>query len=310
VSCQYFPCSSVPTLPPCARPAFGWGSNPPSCSCSAGASSRGVLPGAGALAGCRTPIQPVCSISARATRQIEIETIALPRSPCAESLKPPPVADEVTGDGAWACFRRPRNRRPQVRSFGCFHRISNHKSPRLTHDRVRFHHLPAQRRKLPDMGVFEHQGGVSPRYVRCLASYAVPGDHICLCLPDKKFARGFIPARLHTFDRDGCHVSGPYFPRTKFLAYSRGPISSDKVILLLQVHRRPEVLYVCVGGGLLFERADPEHGHDKGAGLQGRRSNPRENLAGLSYVVRDAEFGIARFHDCGSRASCLVHLKQ
>ena len=47
------------------------------------------------------------------------------------------------------------------------------------------------------------------------------------------------------------------------------------------------------GWGLLFERADPEHGHDKGAGLQGRRSNPRENLAGLSYVVRDAEFGIA-----------------
>jgi hypothetical protein len=90
VSSQYFPCSFVPTLPPCARPAFGWGSNPPSCSCSAGASSRGVLPGAGALAGCRTPIQPVCSISARATRQIEIETIALPRSPCAESLKPPP----------------------------------------------------------------------------------------------------------------------------------------------------------------------------------------------------------------------------
>jgi hypothetical protein len=47
------------------------------------------------------------------------------------------------------------------------------------------------------------------------------------------------------------------------------------------------------GWGLLFERADPEHGHDKGAGVQGRRSNPRENLAGLSYVVRDAEFGIA-----------------
>jgi hypothetical protein len=32
------------------------------------ASSRGVLPGAGALAGCRTPIQPVCSNSARAAK--------------------------------------------------------------------------------------------------------------------------------------------------------------------------------------------------------------------------------------------------
>jgi hypothetical protein len=82
---------------------------------------------------------------------------------------------------------------------------------------------------------------------------------------------------------------------------------------------------ICGGGGVLFERVDPEHGHDKGAGLQGRSSNPRENLAGLSYVVRDAKFGIAPgdgfqtqflsrridgmaqlVHDCGSRASQAV----
>jgi hypothetical protein len=46
------------------------------------------------------------------------------------------------------------------------HRISNHKSPRLTHGRVRFYHLPVQRRKISEMGVFGHPVGVSSRYVR------------------------------------------------------------------------------------------------------------------------------------------------
>jgi hypothetical protein len=74
--------------------------------------------------------------------------------------------------------------------------------------------------------------------------------------------------------------------------------------------------------GVLFERADPEHGHDKGARLQGHRSNPRESPAGFDlYGARDVEFGIAPgggfqtqfssrriggmarlVHDCGSRA--------
>jgi hypothetical protein len=38
-------------------------------------------------------------------------------------------------------------------------------------------------------------------------------------LPHKKIARGFIPARLHAFDRDECHISRACFPRTKFWAY-------------------------------------------------------------------------------------------
>jgi hypothetical protein len=40
------------------------------------------------------------------------------------------VANEVTGGGVWACFGRPRKRKPQVRSFGfpTASQITNHKS--------------------------------------------------------------------------------------------------------------------------------------------------------------------------------------
>jgi hypothetical protein len=40
----------------------------------------------------------------------------------------------------------------------------------------------------------------------------------------------------------------------------------SQVSLLLQVNRRPEVL--CGERRLLYERADPPHGFDKGAGFQ------------------------------------------
>jgi hypothetical protein len=43
--------------------------------------------------------------------------------PCTESAKPPPSPTKSREDGAWACFRRPRKRKPQVRFFGLFHRI-------------------------------------------------------------------------------------------------------------------------------------------------------------------------------------------
>jgi hypothetical protein len=62
VSCQYFPCSFVLAL---RELGLRLGVKAP---LPLRASSRGVLPGAGALAGYRTPIQPVCSISARPSR--------------------------------------------------------------------------------------------------------------------------------------------------------------------------------------------------------------------------------------------------
>jgi hypothetical protein len=59
--------SLAPLYSPCASSKpFDWGSNSPSRS--ALAPVRGVAPGAGVLAGCRTPIPPVCFTNAAALR--------------------------------------------------------------------------------------------------------------------------------------------------------------------------------------------------------------------------------------------------
>ena len=55
--------------------------------------------------------------------QNEIETIGTASQPCVEPARPPPSPTKSREDGAWACFRRPRKRKPQVRPFGLFHRI-------------------------------------------------------------------------------------------------------------------------------------------------------------------------------------------
>jgi hypothetical protein len=112
----------------------------------------------------------------------------------------------------------------------------------------------------------------------CVLCFLSPYPEILIPLsPDIFFARGFIPAHLHAFDQDECHISGTYFPRTKFWL-----VSSDKINFAPSGPLKARSS-VCGGGGggVLFERADPEYGHDKGAGLHGRRSNPRENLAGF-----------------------------
>jgi hypothetical protein len=126
VSCQYFPCSFVLTLR-----EFGLrlGVKVP---LPLRASSRGVLPGAGALVGYRTSIQPVCSNSARAAKSRS--RLCTASWPCAGWPKLLPSPNEVTRDGVWACFRRTRKRKPtgtsvEKSSFVFFHRISNHKSP-------------------------------------------------------------------------------------------------------------------------------------------------------------------------------------
>ena len=70
-----------------ARLAFGWGVKSP---LPLRASSRGVLPGTGALVGCRTPNQALGFTKGSSCFKNEIETTVLPRSPCAGPLKLPP----------------------------------------------------------------------------------------------------------------------------------------------------------------------------------------------------------------------------
>jgi hypothetical protein len=106
-----------------------------------------------------------------------------------------------------------------------------------------------------------------------------------------------------------------------FLVRSSGPIFSNKVILLLQVHRRPEVL--CWGGAGLFPEAPTRHtAMTRGLACNAAGPHRVKIWWGLSYVVRDAAIryaycagspfetqissrsvvGMARLvHDCGSR---------
>ena len=88
------------------------------------------------------------------------------------------------------------------------------------------------------MGVFGQQGGVSSRYVRYLASYAVPEDHICPCLPDTKLARGFIPARLH----DSIEMNAEYQVGTLLARIS----GSNHVLIALLLRRHSELRSVVI----------------------------------------------------------------
>jgi hypothetical protein len=116
VSCKYFPSSVVLALRELGL-RLGVKVQLP-----LRASSRGVLPGAGALAGYRTRLSARWPFRAMDPNR-EIETIGTASQPCVESARPPPSPTKSREDGAWACFRRPRKRKPQVCSFGLFHRI-------------------------------------------------------------------------------------------------------------------------------------------------------------------------------------------
>ena len=119
------------------------------------------------------------------------------------------------------------------------------------------------------MGVFGQQGGVSSRYVRYLASYAVPEDHICPCLPDTKLARGFIPARLH----DSIEMNAKY----QVIVSSYGVLSLFPLTRLLCTRTDVRTQDLLFGG--LFNRAAryrQVRGQGTWASLHGGRSNPRE----------------------------------
>ena len=88
------------------------------------------------------------------------------------------------------------------------------------------------------MGVFGQQGGVSSRYVRYLASYAVPEDHICPCLPGTKLARGFILARLP----DSIEMNAEYQVGTSLARIS----GSNHVLIALLLRRHSELRSVVI----------------------------------------------------------------
>jgi hypothetical protein len=146
--------SLAPLYSPCASSAFGWGPKPP---LPFRASSRGVLPGADALAGYRTPIQPVCFTKAAALKSKPIRVmhlVALRRL-----AQAPPVAKRSNERWRMGLFQTPSKAEAhRCVPLAFFHHISNHKSPRLTHSRDVSPPTPAQRRRTSEMGVFQTLG--------------------------------------------------------------------------------------------------------------------------------------------------------
>jgi hypothetical protein len=90
-----------------ARPSIG-GQRP---SAPLRASSRRVLPRAGALAGCRTRLSSDWLIKPYGPKS-KPKYEQCTSWPCAGWPELLPSPNEVTGDGVWACFRRPRKRKP------------------------------------------------------------------------------------------------------------------------------------------------------------------------------------------------------
>jgi hypothetical protein len=101
------------------------------------------------------------------SRPIEAAPLAATRR-LAQAPKLLPSPNEVTGGDVWACFGRAPSKTEATGAllplaFFTASQISNHLVS-LAHGRVHFHHLPAQRRKLPEMDVFGPPGGVSSRW--------------------------------------------------------------------------------------------------------------------------------------------------
>ena len=119
VSCQYFPCSFVLALRELGLRLGAKAQLP------LRASSRGVLPAPPNALSVSSGFHPRDSRFAISSHGCKLETRdhCSASWPCAESASPPPSPTKSREDGAWACFRRPRKRKPQVCSFGLFHRI-------------------------------------------------------------------------------------------------------------------------------------------------------------------------------------------
>ena len=121
-----------------------------------------------------------CSLAVKALKaQTRLHGFRTASQPCAESARPPPSLTKSRKDGAWACFRRPRKRKPQVCSpLACFtaSEITNHPVSFTT---ATFSPPPAERRRTTEMGVFQTpRWACDHRFVPPLFLVAVPGDLI------------------------------------------------------------------------------------------------------------------------------------
>jgi hypothetical protein len=201
------------TRPARARPSVGGQSPPPAPLYS----SRGVLPGAGPLAGYRTPIQPVCFISARAAKSRS--RLCTASWPCAGWPKLLPSPNEVTRDGVCFFFQTPS----KVEARRCVplafkNRISNHKSPRSHSQPRRFTTYQLSDEEHPRWAYFKHSGMVCDLGV-CVICFLSPlsGDlnsRVSHTQSKSKTEPRSTP--LHVFDRGEYQVTTAHFFFTGF----------------------------------------------------------------------------------------------
>ena len=129
---------------------------------------------------------------------------------------------------------------------------------------------------------------LSSRYVRYLASYAVPGDHICPCLPDTKFARA---SRLH----DSIEMNAKYQVIVSSYEVMGFQVRSCiyRPPLAFQVVRSQ---YLLLGGFEIAQHAAVECAtRARGLACNAAGRSARKSERGLSYLERDADI-----RDCAS----------
>ena len=158
---------------------------------------------------------------------------------------------------------------------------------------------------------------MSSRYVRYLASYAVPEDHICPCLPGTKLARGFILARLH----DSIEMNAEYQVGTLLARIS----GSNHVLIALLLRRHSELRSVVIWvPDFVFEIQEWRGLYSLGALVHASQSVPSDfdlvACGGSSRMsskptgtpsprVPDFVFGIQEWRGLFSMAA-LVHVSQ
>jgi hypothetical protein len=194
-------------------------------------------------------------------------------------------------------------------SRGKFARMSAYPKTRIhlvSHSRPKTGRIPTSHQRSDE----RHLVGVirTPRHVVSSGSCvikppAVSEDYICPSLPDMKLARGChlgMPSCLRSRGTGEYRVTGTHFlvrvlgpfPLIRYMSDYFAPSGSSRD------SKARGSLCVWGGGGYFLSAPTrhPAHAHDTGAGLQGRRSNPRENLAGFELCIMWCEmprFGIA-----------------
>jgi hypothetical protein len=169
------------------------------------------------------------------------------RAARARLAKPDLLAKEVTGGDQIGVLRTSSTARIARGKFGRMCTYLKAIIHLVSHSRPDIFPPPMREVTSIRWAYFGHPGMSCRWYVRPLFRITAPGhpEVLISASPDTKLARGFIPARLHKYDREECHVSaGTYVHCTKFLAR----FLSQGCFAPLRSAKARSSVCVCVGG--------------------------------------------------------------